>query len=78
MEGWPAFDASPIAGFPVRKLREYSQAGIKVEAERCPILEQNDDRLNIGINLDRFDDLAFDFGETSEIACASLSGMGTL
>lgn len=77
VECWPAFDAFPIAGFPVRKLGEYSQAGIKVETERRPILEQNDDRLNVGINLDRFHDLAFDFGETSEIASTSLSGIST-
>jgi hypothetical protein len=78
VECWPAFDAFPIASFPVRKLGEYSQAGIKVETERGPILEQNDDRLNVGVDLDRFNDFAFDFGETSEIAFASLSGMGTL
>src|SRR5262245_21672430 len=75
---WPALDAFPIAGFPVRKLGEYSQAGLKVETERRPILEQNNDRLNVGINLDRFDDFAFDFGETSEIASTPLSGMSKL
>src|ERR1051326_1219084 len=71
---WPAFDASPIAGFPVRKLGEYSQAGIEVETERSPIAEQNDDRPNLGIDLHRFHDFAVDFGETSEITCTSLSG----
>ena len=75
---WPALDAFPIAGFPVRKLGEYSQAGIKVETERGAILEQNDDRLNVGINFDGFDDFAFDFGETYEIASTSLSGTSTL
>jgi hypothetical protein len=78
VECWPAFDAFPIAGFPVRKLWEYSQAGIKVETERGPIREQNNDRLNVGIDLDRFHDFAFGFGETSEIASTSLSGMSTL
>jgi hypothetical protein len=77
VECWPAFDAFPIAGFPVRKLGEYSQAGIKVETERRPILEQNNDCLNVWINLDRFHDFAFDFGETSEIASTSFSGMRT-
>ena len=78
MECRPAFDAFPIAGFPIRKLGEYGQVGIEVETERRPILEQNNDRLNVGINLDRFHDFAFDFGETSEIASTSLSGMSTL
>ena len=78
VECWPAFDAFPIAGFPVRKLGEYSQAGLKIETQRGPILEQNDDRLDVGIDLDRFHDFAFDFRETGEIASTSLSGMSTL
>ena len=77
----PSFDAAPVAGFPIGQLRECDKLRIEVKAECGLVLEQNHDCLQVGIDFNALQDLAFDFRETKEAACAPcafLAGMCTL
>jgi len=74
----PSLHPTPVSRLPVGEFRENSQPEIKIEAEHGFIFKQNGDDLNVGIDFNALDRLAFDLGKLEEPPCTFLARVCTL